>query len=173
MGQDRTLGPMSTKRSPMPPPTTTVEVPRANISWRHCLIGLVAGEVTLLLLSNVGLGAANAAFGTADLHNVDGGIVGMATLLAVIAGGFIAARLAGRSELYQGIVVGIGFIIIGAGVQFAQEAQIVHSALASGTHSLIDLGPMSMGGLISGDLLGLFGGTVGGLLAQRRVRPKS
>jgi hypothetical protein len=92
----------------------------------------------------------------------------VSTLLAVLFGGFLAARLAGRFGLYQGVVVGAGFIAVGAVFQFAQEAQIVHSSLASGTHTLVDLGPMSMGNLISGDMLALVGGSIGGLLSRRR-----
>jgi hypothetical protein len=132
------------------------------------MIGLAAGEAMLFLLSNVGLGVANAAFGNAGFRTADGGIVGVSTLLAVLFGGYLAARLAGRFGLYQGVVVGAGFIAVGAIFQFAQEAQIVHSSLASGTHTLVDLGPMSMGNLISGDMLALVGGSIGGLLSRRR-----
>lgn len=141
---------------------------RGQISWRSCVVGLVAGELALFVLSNVGLGVANAAFGSAGFQSADGGIVGVSTFLAVLLGGYVAARLAGRFGLYQGVVVGAGFIAIGAFFQFAQEASIVHSSLASGTHTLVDLGPMSMGNLISGDMLALVGGSIGGLLARRR-----
>jgi hypothetical protein len=139
-----------------------------QISWVWCGAGLLAGELMLFVLSNVGLGIANAAFGNAGFQSTDGGIVGVATFVSVLTGGYIAARLAGRFGLYQGVVVGIGFIAVGAVFQFAQEASIVHSSLASGTHTLIDLGPMSMGNLISGDLLALVGGSIGGLLSRRR-----
>jgi hypothetical protein len=145
-----------------------VEADRGQIAWRACLVGLVAGEVLLFALSNIALGVANAAFGTAGFQNADGGIVGVSTFLAVFFGGFLAARLAGRFGLYQGVVVGAGFIAVGAIFQFAQEAQIVHSSLASGTHTLVDLGPMSMGNLISGDMLALVGGSIGGLFSRRR-----
>jgi hypothetical protein len=150
--------------SPRIDAATTDDGVRA-ISWRHCLIGLLAGEVTLLVLSNLGLVTANLIFGG---DGGDGGIVGVSTLIAVIAGAFLAARLAGRAGLYQGIVVGIGFILIGAVFQLADEAHIVQSSLASHSHRLVDLGPMRMGDLISGDFLALFGGSVGGLLARRR-----
>lgn len=140
---------------------------RGQISWGWCVVGWAAGEVLLLVLSNAALGAANAAFGPAGFQAVDGGIVGVSTFLAVLVGGYIAARRAGRFGLYQGVVVGIGFIILGAVFQFAQEAGTVHSSLASGTHVLVDLGPMSMGNLITGDLLALVGGSIGGLLARR------
>jgi hypothetical protein len=146
---------------------------RGTISWTHCLLGLLAGEAALLVLSNVALGVTNAVFGSAGLHNADGGIVGVSTLIAVICGGYVAGRLAGRWELYQGIAVAIGFIVIGAVFQFLQEAAIVHSSLASGTHYLVDLGPMNLGGVFSGDLLALFGGSVGGLLGARRTDPSS
>ncbi|HEY8675212.1 MAG TPA: hypothetical protein VIO13_04510 [Candidatus Dormibacteraeota bacterium] len=149
-------------------PGTTAVQDRGQIGWGACMIGLAAGEAMLFLLSNVGLGVANAAFGNAGFRTADGGIVGVSTLLAVLFGGYLAARLAGRFGLYQGVVVGAGFIAVGAIFQFAQEAQIVHSSLASGTHTLVDLGPMSMGNLISGDMLALVGGSIGGLLSRRR-----
>lgn len=137
-----------------------------TISWRHCLIGVVAGEVALLVISNVGLIATNAAFGPTS--NIDGGVVGVSTLLAVIFGGWLAARLAGRFGLYQGIVVAIGFIAVGAVYTFFQESSTIASSLATNSHHLIDLGPMDLGNLFSGDLLALFGGSVGGLLSGRR-----
>ncbi len=150
------------------PAAIAVTADRGQVSWRSCAVGLLAGEVLLFVLSNVGLGVANAAFGSSGFQKADGGVVGVSTLLAVLFGGFLAARLAGRFGLYQGVVVGAGFIAVGAVFQFAQEAQIVHSSLASGTHTLVDLGPMSMGNLISGDMLALVGGSIGGLLSRRR-----
>jgi hypothetical protein len=147
---------------------SAVQGERGQISWRSCVVGLIAGEVALFVLSNVGLGVANAAFGNAGFQSADGGIVGVSTFLAVLIGGYVAARLAGRFGLYQGVVVGAGFIAVGAFFQFAQEASIVHSSLASGTHTLVYLGPMSMGNLISGDMLALVGGSIGGLLSRQR-----
>jgi hypothetical protein len=137
-----------------------------TISWRHCLLGLVVGEVALLVISNVALIATNAAFGSTD--NIDGGVVGVATLLSVILGGWLAAKLAGRFGLYQGIVVAIGFIAVGAIYTFFQESSIIASSLSTNSHHLIDLGPMDLGNLFSGDLLALFGGSVGGLLSGKR-----
>lgn len=151
-----------------PQPAATPLAEGRQISWRWCAVGLVAGELLLLLVSNVGLGVANAVFGSGGFQAADGGIVGVATFLSVLSGGYIAARGARRFGLYQGVVVGIGFIVIGALYQFGQEASLVHSSLASGTHTLIDLGPMSMGNLISGDLLALVGGSIGGLLTRQR-----
>jgi hypothetical protein len=139
------------------------------ISWRHCLIGLLVGEITLLVLSDGGLALANAFFGSDGRDKLDGGIVGMATFLGVLAGAFLAARLAGRFELYQGTVVAVGFIVVGAMFQFGQEASAVHSSLNGSNHTLIDLGPMNMGGLLSGDFLALVGGSIGALLARRRL----
>ena len=159
--------------APAPKPSPTPRQPSASlaegrqISWRWCAIGLLAGEVLLLLVSNIGLGVANAAFGTGGFQAADGGIVGVATFLSVLTGGYVAARGARRFGLYQGVVVGIGFIVVGALYQFGQEASLVHSSLAGGTHTLIDLGPMSMGNLISGDLLALVGGSIGGLLSRQ------
>jgi hypothetical protein len=140
-------------------------------TWRHYVLGvgagLLAGEALLLLLSNLGTLGANAAFG-ATSQGVDGGVIGVSTLIAVMVGGFIAARIVGRVGLYMGIAVAIGFIFWGAMFEFLQEAQIVASSISSGGHTLVDLGPMDMGGLVSGDLLALFGGSVGGLLSGRR-----
>jgi hypothetical protein len=141
---------------------------RRTVSWLHCLIGLIAGEALLLLLSNAGLSIANAAFGASGSHQADGGIVGVSSLIAVMAGGYLAARLAGHHGLYQGIVVACGFIAWGAVFQFLNEAGTVASSLSAGGHTLVDLGPMDMGSVVSGDLLALFGGTVGGLLSGKR-----
>ena len=132
------------------------------------MLGLVVGEAALLVLANVGSLAANAAFGSAGAQNIDGGIVGVSTLLAVILGGWLAARQAGRFGLYQGIVVAIGFIAWGAIFQFLQEAQVVATSISAGGHKLVDLGPMDMGSLVSGDLLALLGGSVGGLLSGKK-----
>lgn len=167
-------GGAATLEAPPPPrrpqaAATPAEAAGGTVSWRHCLLGLAVGEVVLLLLSDGGLALANLAFGSNGRNTLDGGIVGMATFLAVLAGAYLAARTAGRFELYQGTVVAVGFIIVGALFEFGQEANSVHTSLSSGTHTLIDLGPMNMGGLISGDLLALVGGSIGGLLARRRA----
>ncbi|MHB8719444.1 MAG: hypothetical protein ACYDAC_11220 [Candidatus Dormibacteria bacterium] len=161
----------ATAASGAPAAATPAATPLAEgrqISWRWCAAGLLAGELMLLVVSNLGLGIANAVFGSGGFQAADGGIVGVATFLSVLSGGYIAARGARRFGLYQGVVVGIGFIVIGALYQFGQEASLVHSSLASGTHTLIDLGPMSMGNLITGDLLALVGGSIGGLLSRQR-----
>ncbi|TMD96284.1 MAG: hypothetical protein E6I76_08180 [Chloroflexi bacterium] len=137
-----------------------------HIAWRACLAGLLLGELVLLVLTNGGLDLANALFGPTE--KLDGGIVGVGSFLAVIAGGFVAARLAGRWGLYQGTVVGIGFIVVSVAVQFGQEASIVHQSLSSGAHHIVDLGPMRMDNVISGDLVALFGGSFGGWMARRK-----
>jgi hypothetical protein len=156
----------STRQSARPTSAPAAVTGGHMISWRHCLLGLFVGELTLLVLSNVGLIATNAAFGSAG--TIDGGVVGVSTLLAVILGGWLAARLAGRAGMYQGIVVAIGFIAVGALFEFLQESSIIAASLATNSHHLIDLGPMDMGNVFSGDLLALFGGTVGGLLSGKR-----
>jgi hypothetical protein len=138
------------------------------ISWRHCAIGLLAGEAALLLVSNLGILIANVAFGPSGGQHADGGIVGVSTLIAVIFGAWLAGRLAGRSGMYQGIVVAVGFIAVGALYQFLHESQLVAQWISAGSTRLIDLGPMDMGSLVTGDLLALFGGTVGGLLSGKR-----
>lgn len=120
------------------------------------------------MVSNGGLAITNAVFGDSGLQHADGGIVGMASFLAVILGGFVAARSARRYGLYQGVVVAIGFIVVGALSEFLQERSIVQASLAQGSHRLVDLGPMNMGGLISGDFIALFGGSFGGMLGEGR-----
>ena len=154
----------STSSRPAPAPTAVYS--GRTISWRHCLLGLLVGEIALLVISNVALIATNAAFGSSG--NIDGGVVGVSTLLAVILGGWLAAKLAGRAGLYQGIVVAIGFIAVGAIYTLVQESSTIASSLATNSHHLIDLGPMNLGNLFSGDLLALFGGSVGGLLSGKR-----
>jgi hypothetical protein len=143
------------------------------ISWRRCLLGLVAGEVLLFLLVNVALFLTNLWFGSAGTGNVavDGGIVGVATLVAVIVGGYLAARLTGSSDPYvavvQGIIVAIGFIIVGAIYQFVVEAQLVHMAIISGAKAPPNPG-LDLGDVMGNDFLALFGGSVGGRLGRRR-----
>jgi len=154
--------------APAPPREQEEPGQRGTVSWRNCFIGLIAGELLLLVLSDGGLALANLAFGSTTGNNIDGGIVGVASFLSVLFGGFLAARLARRWELYQGFAVAVGFIMIAWAYQFGQEASVVHGSLQSGTHNLIDLGPMNMGGLISGDFIALLGGSLGGVLARRR-----
>lgn len=136
-----------------------------HISWRHCLIGWVVGEAVLLLATNAVIILANRIFGSSD--SIDGGIVGVCSFLSVMLGGYVAARLAGRWGVYQGIVVAIGFIVVYAAYQFAVEASVVHDSLASGSRSLVDLGPMRVQDVFTGDLLALGGGTFGGWLSRR------
>lgn len=146
---------------------------RGTVSWRHVLLGILAGELVLLILSDGGLAIANLAFGSDGRDKLDGGIVGVASFLAVLFGGYLAGRMARRWELYQGFGVAVGFIMIAWAFQFGQEASVVHGSLQSGTHTLIDLGPMNMGGLISGDFIALLGGSLGGMLARRRTAATS
>jgi hypothetical protein len=141
-------------------------IPR--VSLRAVLIGLVAGQVVLIFMTNGGLILADNAFGPQD--KLDGGVVGMATFLAVIAGGFVAGRIAGRHGVWHGMMVGIGFIAIAIAYEFADEIRLVHDSfqVTGGPRNLIDLGPMRIDQVITGDLLALFGGSVGGFLARRR-----
>lgn len=138
------------------------------MAWRNVLIGIVAGEALLLVLSNGGLLLSNLAFGGSD--RADGGIVGVASFLAVISGAYLASRLSGRFGMYQGIWVAVGFIAVSAVTQYLHEQHLVQLSLQSGSHRLVDLGSMNMGGLFSGDLLALFGGSFGGWLGDSRSR---
>lgn len=142
-----------------------------RIHWRGVGIGLVAGQLALLVLTNGGIDLANYAFGSTTTGRVDGGIVGMSTFVAVIIGGVVAARIAGRGGVWQGTMVGIGFILVAIVYQFAQEASIVHDSLSlstAGPRNLVDLGPMRIDEVFTGDILALFGGGFGGLIARRR-----
>ena len=57
----------------------------------------------------------------------------------------------------------------GAGYASAEEfLGEIRDYLRAVAHTLVDLGPMSMGNLISGDMLALVGGSIGGLLSRRR-----
>src|SRR5580698_9934538 len=78
----------SASTSTRPAPAPAASYSGHTISWRHCLLGLLVGEVALLVLSNLGLIATNAAFGSSG--SIVGGVVGVATLLAVILGGWLA-----------------------------------------------------------------------------------
>lgn len=140
-----------------------------RVSLRAVFIGLLAGQVLLLLLTNGAVDGANAAFGS-NGDRIDGGIVGTTSFIAVIVGGLVAARSAGYGGVWQGTMVGIGFIVIAIAFDFAVEAKIVHDSFAvnGGPRSLVDLGPMRIDQVITGDLLALFGGSVGGYLARRR-----
>jgi hypothetical protein len=167
----RRVGPRPTPRAvarAASPGPEAVQRTGRTISWRHCAIGLLAGEALLLLISNLGLLVANVAFGAAGQQHADGGIVGVSTFVAVIFGGWLAARLAGRFGLYQGTVVAIGFIAVGAVWQFVHESLLVAQFISVGSHHLIDLGPMNLGAVVTGDLLALFGGSVGGMLSGKR-----
>ncbi|MGH7686174.1 MAG: hypothetical protein ACREN2_05090 [Candidatus Dormibacteria bacterium] len=150
------------------PKTQPQAPPKMSIAWGWCFVGLIAGEFLLLLISNLGNLVANKLFGSSGASAADGGIVGVATLIAVIFGAYLAARKAGRQGLYQGVIVAIGFIIWGAAFQFFTEATTVAGSLSSGSHTLVDLGPMNLGNVFTGDLLALFGGSVGGLLSGKR-----
>jgi len=141
---------------------------KIRIAWGWVVVGVLAGEALLLLLSNLGNLVANKAFGESGASAADGGIVGVSTLIAVIFGGYIAARKAGRQGLFQGITVAIGFILWGAAYQFFTEATTVANSLHNAGHTLVDLGPMNLGNVFAGDLLALFGGSVGGLLSGKR-----
>lgn len=167
-------GPGSAAGTGTPPPGPRVPEHDPELSGfprvhpRAVLIGLVVGQLVLLVVTNGGLVAADRAFGSQD--RLDGGIVGTATFLAVLVGGLLAARLAGRHGTWQGMMVGIGFIVVAIVYSFADEVRIVHDSfqVGGGAHSLVDLGPMRIDQVITGDLLALFGGSVGGFLARRR-----
>lgn len=81
-------------------------------------------------------------------------------LVALLAGGYVAGRLAGQVGVMQGVAVAILFILISASWKAWEE---IKAATMYGPHVL---GPMDMGGLILGDLVHLTGACVGGWLAD-------
>ena len=64
-----------TARPPRPLPpraaASTAHAAGGQIAWGPCLLGFVAGEVTLFLLSNIGLGVVPAIVGHYDLVEID------------------------------------------------------------------------------------------------------
>jgi hypothetical protein len=80
---------------------------------------------------------------------------GALTLGALIAGGFLAGYLGPlNGSVWNGIVVAIGFIVVG---QLAGAAEPVGPLGSGGLDTL---------GLVVDDVLVLTGGTLGGLLAR-------
>jgi hypothetical protein len=80
--------------------------------------------------------------------------------LALVAGGYVAGRLAGRVGVMQGMAVAVLFILVAASYKAWVEIDL---ATKYGPHVL---GPMDMGGLVLGDLIHLTGAWVGGWLSD-------
>jgi uncharacterized protein YaaQ len=116
-----------------------------RIDWLAAGLGLVLAVLTELGASEVWFGG----------HR--GGVVqqGALTLGALIAGGFLAGYLGPvNGSVWNGIVVAIGFIVVG---QLAGAGEPVGPLGSGGLDTL---------GLVVDDVLVLTGGTLGGMLAR-------
>ena len=120
------------------------------IRWPAVLAGFVVASLLGILL---GQGARLAA-----VENP--GSQASLEFFALVAGGYVAGRLAGRVGVMQGVAVAVIFILIAASWKAWVEIEL---ATKYGPHVL---GPMDMGGLILGDLIHLSGACVGGWLSD-------
>lgn len=117
-------------------------------------------------------------FGVAAALGVGAGVVGgglgleghlgayaATEFVALMVGGYVAARVAGRVGVMQALAVAVIFIVISASVKAWVEIDL------AGRFGPGVLGPMDMGGLVLGDLIHLVGAWAGGWLADtQRVR---
>lgn len=133
--------------------------------------GRSGGALTSLLdWHAVGLGSLTAAVLAAALGAVavrvglEGNLGAAASLelVALLAGGYVAGRRAGRLGVIQGVAVAVIFILISASLKAWVEIDLA-TRFGPGV-----LGPMDMGGLILGDLVHLIGACAGGWMADAR-----
>ena len=116
-----------------------------RVDWLAAGLGLILAVLTELAGSAVWFGGHRG--GTVQM--------GVLTLGALVAGGFVADYLGPLSgSVWNGIVVAIGFIVVG---QLAGAAEPVGPLGSGGLDTL---------GLVIDDVLVLTGGTLGGLLAR-------
>ena len=121
------------------------------ISWRGVAAGFLAAAALAAILGALGSRAGLEA---------NPGAAASLELVALLAGGYVAGRVAGRVGVIQGLAVAVIFILIAASVKAWVEIDL---ATRYGPHVL---GPMDMGGLILGDLVHLVGACAGGWLAD-------
>src|SRR5688572_3907167 len=111
------------------------------IRWPAVFAGFVVAAALGILLGH-----------GAQLAGIDNrGTWASLELVALLAGGYVAGRLAGQVGVMQGVAVAILFILIAASWKAWEE---IKAATMYGPHVL---GPMDMGGLILGDLVHLTG----------------
>ncbi|MCC6173697.1 MAG: hypothetical protein IT305_00200 [Chloroflexi bacterium] len=120
------------------------------ISWKGVALGFAVA-----LVLGLGLGAA-----TASELELNLGARASLTFISMVAGGFVAGRVAGHMGVIQGVAVAVIFILIGASLKAYAEIDL---ATRFGPQVL---GPMDMGGLILGDLVHLIGACTGGWIAD-------
>jgi hypothetical protein len=121
------------------------------IRWPAVLSGFVVAALLGMLLGSL-------ARQLAGLENP--GALASLEFFALLAGGYVAGRLAGQVGVMQGVAVAVLFILVAASVKAWWEIDL---ATRFGPQVL---GPMDMGGLILGDLVHLTGACVGGWLAD-------
>ena len=126
------------------------------IRWPAVLIGFAVAALLGMVLGRL-------AQQVAPIDNP--GILASLEFFALLAGGYVAGRLAGRVGVMQGVAVAILFILVAASYKAWWEIDL---ATRFGPQVL---GPMDMGGLILGDLVHLIGACVGGWLADTQ-RPE-
>jgi MFS family permease len=121
------------------------------IRWPAVLVGFLVAALLGMLLGTIARQAAG----------VDNpGTLATLEFVALVAGGYVAGRLAGRVGVMQGVAVAAIFILVAASIKAWWEIDL---ASRFGPHVL---GPMDMGGLILGDLVHLAGACVGGWLSD-------
>ena len=121
------------------------------IRWPAVLLGFAVAALLGMLLGT-------AARQLGGVQNP--GTLASLEFFALVAGGYVAGRVAGQVGVMQGVAVAVIFILVAASIKAWWEID-----LASRFGPQV-LGPMDMGGLILGDLVHLFGACVGGWLAD-------
>jgi hypothetical protein len=125
------------------------------IRWPAVGIGFLVVVVTSFV--------AGLALGRAPIDE-NPGLLALPSFLALFAGGYVAARVAGRAGVAHGVAVAVVYIFLAASIKALQEL-----ALAA-QWGPFAVGPMNMGGLLLGDLIHLTAGTLGGWLGETHVR---
>jgi hypothetical protein len=120
------------------------------IRWPAVLLGFVVAAVIGMLF---GKGAQLGGIENPGTH-------ASLEFFALLAGGYVAGRLAGRVGVMQGMAVAVLFILVAASIKAWWEIDL---ASRFGPNVL---GPMDMGGLILGDLVHLTGACLGGWLSD-------
>jgi putative membrane protein (TIGR04086 family) len=124
------------------------------IRWPAVLVGLLVA-IAISLVAGLAMGR--------QPIDENPGILAVPSFLALFAGGYVAARIAGRAGLPHGIAVAVIYIFVAASIKSLQELVLAY------TWGPFAVGPMNMGGLLLGDLIHLSAGTLGGWLAETHL----
>ncbi|CAA9249766.1 MAG: hypothetical protein AVDCRST_MAG77-2117 [uncultured Chloroflexi bacterium] len=120
------------------------------------LVPIAAGILLAFLLLRLLGFAASASGVAAQLY-----VLPVIQFAALLAGGYLAGRLATVSGFMNGVAVAVVFIVVWAALNAIHEAQLVQEAGPAA------LPRMNMGGIVIGDLLNLIPAAFGGWLAER------